>query len=303
LCSPEILTISGGPAVAPGFTTGQWDLELTEVPGGKQVTVSCLVTNTGTEPATYRDTLVINGIERDTQEVSLAGGESKVISFSVLMSEPGDYTATIGDTTLSFSVPGETSGVSGETSGDGGFSGLLLIGAVLGAGLLVAIPVTTVVIRRRRRRSATLSGVSEPEAPPAPRPPEPAPKPVPRPPEPAPEPAPGPAEAEPNRVEYDLGGGILTVTKGAIRHLLDSIRAKTADPAFAIRIVRSSTVPTQFRMLIDSQHPDDIVFYNNGVKMLLLGPDVLKILEGVTIDFQESEHGGTFSLSRSQPQG
>lgn len=191
------------------------------------------------------------------------------------------------------------SGPTGEEGG-GGTSSLLLFG-IIGAGLLGAATVAALVVRSRRRGFSGPSWIPEPGRPvPAALPAEPE-RPVPAalPPEPErPLPAASLTEAELDRVEYGLGSGILAVTGKAARRLREVIRSKTTDPASAIRIACSASAPTRLKMSIDSQRPDDMVLYSQNMMLLLLGPDVIKMLGGITVDYQESESGGTFAMSR-----
>ena len=54
-------------------------------------------------------------------------------------------------------------------------------------------------------------------------------------------------------------------------------------------------------MTLDSQKEGDQVIYSEGVKILLLGPDVAPDLDGMTVDSRETPQGVRFSISRPAP--
>jgi uncharacterized protein YfaS (alpha-2-macroglobulin family) len=71
--------------------------------GGKAA-VTVTVTNTGGAAGTYKVNLSINGVAKETKEVSLAGGESQDVSFSVTGDAAGKKTIEINGLTGSLTV-------------------------------------------------------------------------------------------------------------------------------------------------------------------------------------------------------
>ena len=72
---------------------------------GGTVTITATVTNTGETEVTGTVTLALNGFVEDTESVTLPGGNSTTVTFTVTK-DPGDYSVTIPGTTLTgtFSV-------------------------------------------------------------------------------------------------------------------------------------------------------------------------------------------------------
>jgi len=76
----------------------------TEVIVGKAVEISVTVTNVGKQSGEYKVTLGINGDVEDAKTVSLASGESKVVTFTVRKDTPGTYAVAVNGLTGSFRV-------------------------------------------------------------------------------------------------------------------------------------------------------------------------------------------------------
>ncbi len=68
------------------------------------VTVSVTVTNTGDLTGSYDVTLKINDLVLQTRKVTLDGGKSKLISFTVTAAAPGEYTVSINGLQSKFTV-------------------------------------------------------------------------------------------------------------------------------------------------------------------------------------------------------
>ena len=62
---------------------------------GEPVTISVIVQNTGELEGSYTLALKINGEIEQSAEVTLAGGESRKVSFTVVKNEPGTYAVAI----------------------------------------------------------------------------------------------------------------------------------------------------------------------------------------------------------------
>jgi hypothetical protein len=94
---------------SPSLTPAEFELsELTINPAqtevGEPVTISALVQNTGELEGSYTLTLKINGMIEQSQEITLAAGESKQVSFTVIKDDPGIYAIAIDALTGEFIV-------------------------------------------------------------------------------------------------------------------------------------------------------------------------------------------------------
>jgi len=76
----------------------------TEVIAGGAVEISVTVTNVGKQSGEYKLALGINGVVEDVKTVSLAGGESKVVTFTVRKDVAGTYAVAVNGLTGSFRV-------------------------------------------------------------------------------------------------------------------------------------------------------------------------------------------------------
>ena len=132
------------PAPAPGAPTARpaafvsSDLSITpaEVDIGETVTISVLVTNTGDLEGTYQATLKIDDVVVDTKEVTLAGGASETVTFTVSKDVAGTYTVTVDSLSGKFNVKAP-------------FNWWLVIGPVIGLIIIIGV-IVWLVIRRRR---------------------------------------------------------------------------------------------------------------------------------------------------------
>jgi len=75
-----------------------------EVIEGESVTVTVKVTNVGEEEGTHTVDLKVDGLVFDSKTVTLAGGASATVIFSVTKTTSGSYMVKIGDLTGSFTV-------------------------------------------------------------------------------------------------------------------------------------------------------------------------------------------------------
>ena len=71
---------------------------------GKAVTVTVQVKNTGEQSGSTYVELKINGVTEQTKSISLDGGASTTVSFTVVKDEVGTYTVAVGSLTGSFTV-------------------------------------------------------------------------------------------------------------------------------------------------------------------------------------------------------
>jgi hypothetical protein len=70
----------------------------------ENVTITIDVTNTGETEGTYTVVLRINGVVEDTQSITLEGGETGQVAFTISKDEVGDYAIDINGKSASFSV-------------------------------------------------------------------------------------------------------------------------------------------------------------------------------------------------------
>jgi PKD repeat protein len=101
-----------------------------QVQSGQEVTISITVANTGGATGSYNAVLYINGVVEDSQSVSVAGGASKNVIFTVTKKKAGVYDVSICGQNGQFEVVG----------GGGWFAG------GLGTGGIIAIVVVVIVL-------------------------------------------------------------------------------------------------------------------------------------------------------------
>ncbi len=94
---------------SPSLTPAEFELsELTINPAqaeaGEPITISALIQNAGELEGSYTLTLKINGVIEQSQEITLAAGESKQVSFTVIKAKSGTYAIAIDVLTGEFIV-------------------------------------------------------------------------------------------------------------------------------------------------------------------------------------------------------
>ena len=109
------------------FTTSTLDISPAEVNTGEDITISALVTNTGDLTGTYEVTLEIDEIAVATKSVTLAGGASEKVTFTMSEDVAATYTVNLNGLLGTFVV---NAGLSWWLIGG-------IIAAVVAAGLLV----------------------------------------------------------------------------------------------------------------------------------------------------------------------
>lgn len=83
--------LESGPLTPAQFEVSNLSINSTEVEAGKTVSISTTVTNTGDLQDTYTVTLKIDGAVESTRNVTLAGGASQTVSFTVTKDIPRTY--------------------------------------------------------------------------------------------------------------------------------------------------------------------------------------------------------------------
>jgi Fe-S cluster assembly iron-binding protein IscA len=283
-------TTLGAPAT---FITSNWTISLTDVDTGKEVTVSFLVTNAGDLAGSYEAALEIDGEVEATKEVTLDAGASEELTFTITKDVAGTYQITVDGLTLSFTVE--------EAPPPSTMNWWLIVVIIVGAVLLLILII--LLARKFRLREKLAPGMLFPRR--AELEPEQAVE------EKAQigslvkeakEKAKREAEearerAEREHEEAKERGGILTVTPLAAEKLKEAIRNKTTDPEFGFRLVASPLKPNQLKMTLDREKEGDQVVESEGVKILILSPEIASALEGMVMDYQETPEGAGFSIS------
>ena len=95
---------------------------------------------------------------------------------------------------------------------------------------------------------------------------------------------------------------MLTVTTSAKEKLKEALQEQ-ADPEMAIRIIPSPSNPNQLQLALDKpKEGDQVMESDDGMKLLLVGPDLGPTLEGIIMDYQETPQGSGFTMSAIAPE-
>ena len=94
---------------------------------------------------------------------------------------------------------------------------------------------------------------------------------------------------------------MLTVTASAKDKLKEALQQQ-ADPQMSIRIATSPSNPDQLQLTLDKPKEEDHVVESDGIKLLLIGPNLVPSLEGIVMDYQETPQGSGFTMSRPTPE-
>ncbi len=86
------------------FRISELDISHSEVDIGQTVTISVLVTNSGNLEGTYQVTLEIDNKVVETRDVTLAGGASDMVTFTISKDIAGTYSVDVNGLTDSFTV-------------------------------------------------------------------------------------------------------------------------------------------------------------------------------------------------------
>ncbi|MFC1875285.1 hypothetical protein ACFLY3_03980 [Chloroflexota bacterium] len=263
------------------FITGDWDISLTDIDTGEQAAISFSVANVGDLAGSYQISLEINGEVEATKEGTLGAGASEALTFTITREDAGTYRLIIDGLILSFTLE--------EVSPPSFPIWLLIIGIIIGLAIL-AIPIILLVRKRRMKDrlmpGSLFLGETEPDA-------EIKPEPA------VEEKAPGEAEGYTRReaIEIKESGRSFKVTAPAAEKLKEALLSKTTDPEVGFRLIPSPLKSNQLKMTLDTAKEGDQVMEKDGVKILILSPEVVAALEGMAMDYQETAEGGGFSIS------
>ena len=93
-----------GPVTPAAFTLTLVDISPTEVAPSEKVNISISVANTGGMEGSYTVVLKINGVKEAEKSVTVAAGESQVVTFSVTREQAGTYNVMVAGLGGSFTV-------------------------------------------------------------------------------------------------------------------------------------------------------------------------------------------------------
>jgi len=82
---------------------------------------------------------------------------------------------------------------------------------------------------------------------------------------------------------------MLTVTESARQELKETLEANNADPETGLRLV--SHEPGNFTLVLDTKTKDDLVVEHEESTVLLVDNELLKAIDGLTIDCQDEPDG------------
>ena len=80
------------------------DVNPGSVKSGEEVTVTVNVTNTSDVEGNQSVTVQVDGVDTESENVTLDPGETKQVQFNFSVFDPGDYTLTVGDEQQTFKV-------------------------------------------------------------------------------------------------------------------------------------------------------------------------------------------------------
>jgi len=89
---------------------------------------------------------------------------------------------------------------------------------------------------------------------------------------------------------------MLTVTESAKKLLKGTLRAHSDDPEAGLRL--SFNPPGEFGIVLDREAEGDQVVEYEGAKALLVAPELASVVEGVTLDVQDTPEGPRLAISK-----
>jgi len=90
---------------------------------------------------------------------------------------------------------------------------------------------------------------------------------------------------------------MLTVTEVAKEKLKSRLlRLKTGSET-TIRLIPAPKKPGKWKMIWDKEKPEDqVVESKDGIKILLVGVDLVRAIEGMVVDFRTTSQGTGFAI-------
>lgn len=91
---------------------------------------------------------------------------------------------------------------------------------------------------------------------------------------------------------------MLTVTDNARQHLKELLHSRSRDSKLGVRLALGT--PGQFGVLLDQREPGDYVVEHEGAKVLLIGPELVPLVAGTTLDTESTPQGKRLTI-RKEP--
>jgi Fe-S cluster assembly iron-binding protein IscA len=91
---------------------------------------------------------------------------------------------------------------------------------------------------------------------------------------------------------------LLTVTEAAKDKLMETLLANTDDREAGLRLTMKP--PGQLGLVLDRGLPTDEVVEHEGLKLLLVEPELVDLLQGATLDVQDTPDGPNLVISQEQ---
>jgi Fe-S cluster assembly iron-binding protein IscA len=91
---------------------------------------------------------------------------------------------------------------------------------------------------------------------------------------------------------------LLTVTERAKDKLMMTLLENTVDKEEGLRLKMKS--PGQLGLVLDKESPDDNTIEHEGLKLLIVGHELGKLLQGVTLDVRDTPDGPRLTILKTQ---
>lgn len=91
---------------------------------------------------------------------------------------------------------------------------------------------------------------------------------------------------------------MLTVTEAAKDKLMEVLLANTDDREVGLRLTMKP--PGQLGLILDRGLPTDQVVEHEGLKLLLVEPELVELLQEATLDVQDTPDGPKLTISRGR---
>jgi len=92
---------------------------------------------------------------------------------------------------------------------------------------------------------------------------------------------------------------MLEVTIRAKEKLKEVLLKQTTDPEVAIRVAPNYPISNRLDLILDKEKEgDQVVRSGEGIKVLLVRPDLAQVLEGIILDYKETLNGEDFTITK-----
>ena len=94
----------------------------------------------------------------------------------------------------------------------------------------------------------------------------------------------------------------MTVTKAAKEKLESRLLRLKKGTKTTIRLIPAPKKPGKWKMIWDKERPkDQVVKSADGIKILLVGADLVRAIEGMVVDFRTTPEGTGFAIYSLRP--